>query len=296
MDKYDKTIIIAIIIIIIVIVIIHNYFRNIEYFNPIVTTNYGLICKPHSTLDCASNKYIIHGTATTDNRCSHGCPPDNLCDGISATPTCGFGNYRIPGTATTDSECSPCPPDYWCNGFTMCPVCSSTQYSTGSCSNNNKTCHDCADGKQPNAGRTACVNCLVGTAGTDGICLDCESGTYQNLAGQSSCIDCESGTYQNNAGQSSCLTCGRGHYCTNGSRTSHSSCTTDEVMEPGTSTSDTSCTGCARGKHYSLNRCYKNSVCVEAWATLDGHPARTHSMQVVRDNYWKLYDEFHERC
>ena len=184
MDKYDKTIIITITIIIIVIVIIHNYFRNIEYFNPIVTTNYGLTCKPHSTLDCASNNYRIPGTARADSSCetcpSGEKPNEHKTDCIDClVGTAGTGGTctlclpgKEPNEHKTDCiDCIVCSSTQYFTGSCHnggssnnktcldCPVCNdATQYSTGSCGGNfnDKTCHDCPCGQIPNQERTSC--------------------------------------------------------------------------------------------------------------------------------------------
>ena len=97
-----------------------------------------------------------------------------------------------------------------------------------------KKCDDCNDDEyQPKSNATNCIKvqkghyrsgptteviCPAGKAGSGGsaLCIECNEGSYQNLAGNTTCIECPTGWGNAGSGSTGCNAVPPGSYTDNG--------------------------------------------------------------------------------
>jgi len=218
-------------------------------------------CSEHSNTRCkqCNNGFVGIG-------CSIECDPikgEIPRDDKTACKTIGSNNYIDPNDNTKETSI---PYNKYRNPndarlLNNCSICTSGKYKTGGCSGTDNTICNCPDGKQPNDDNTDCIDCLVGTAGENGTCQECQDGKFQNEKGQSSCKDhdhtitikyCEEVTW------------------------------TPGILIPGTSTRDSRCSGCPWFKNPDVyNKCFKSDRCYQLHAWLGQDHARQ-DMQYYR--------------
>eukprot|EP01052_Picozoa_sp_SAG31_P024648 SAG31_NODE_2111_length_6426_cov_4.423295_8_plen_750_part_01 len=172
---------------------------------------------------CVSCPAGFAGTGGTCAQCIAGQQPNNAS---TACEMCSTGRYSADGTSceacvdvvddngvaygmcTSDLvHCDPCadgtePTDDH-SGCQPCPI--STAGLRGVCelcvdeviegvtygkfSSNRISCDVCADGSEPNAVHTECLDCPAGTAGQNGVCERCSVG-QQPSSDRSECLNC----------------------------------------------------------------------------------------------------------
>ncbi|GMH61642.1 hypothetical protein TrST_g9108 [Triparma strigata] len=173
---------------------------------------------------------------------------------------CPVGRYNPSLSAGSDisdvSECIDCQPGKSASTAGSVGSCMDCAVGTYAASSAMGTCTDCAQGKfgvnAAQSSESACFDCGRGKRGlvpgaTSDSCVDCEAGTWSDLAVSSTCVSCEGGKYSDvvaSASHSDCVDCSPGKYATPAS----SVCSICSFGKYSSSTS-TSCTNCPAGKY-----------------------------------------------
>ena len=224
----------------------HAYTFNVSPTTQVAENLRGVCqtpCNDDTTRFCGCSNQAYRG---------YGGPSDAGCSSFNpraSDPDNGNSVYAVykkcssSSSVTSPSGCLPCPAGKYQDEFASsvaCKSCGKGQYNdlaTGviickNCgigkSNNeySKTlenhCIDCIAGKFGTAqGQGLCEDCDYGTWSSDigatsnSVCKNCEAGTYSNILGlviATDCKHCEAGTYSVEEGQLVCKNCGPGQY------------------------------------------------------------------------------------
>ena len=152
-------------------------------------------------------------------------------NGLSVCQSCAVGNFSQfdagdkcsqcqPGTfedRTGSQACQACPTGRYQTGVeaSACLLCTGGQFQSRT---GQQGCSECASGTfQTGSGFSACINCVACSSGqiwgsgctrmTNGVCQDCQVGTFVSATGRFACEGCAAGTFQAASRGTACQTC-----------------------------------------------------------------------------------------
>lgn len=234
---------------------------------------------PPANLKCEDNTLAIPYTDTIREYYCNCGPGSWLSRDQGICISCPIGTFNQYYAQTSSSSCQQCAPGSYsdqigANACTMCPKgtysqiiaaisifnCTPCDYGTYSDSEGSTVCTKCPNGyaNSMNGSKSIgdCLMCLPGTFdGATGFCIDCHTGTYNDMFGQIACFNCPPGTANSNTksnSSSKCVPCPAGTYSNPGS----ASCTSCPQGSYSDAMNSSSCTACPPGTYNANNYCF----------------------------------------
>lgn len=180
---------------------------------------------------CPSYKPMTSSTGKADISdcgCTSGYYPGTTF--TNACTACPVGTYnpnrgeRYSVGSTSSTYCQPCPAGTYgsSTGLAACSKCSRGTINLNTGSTSESACTYCQAGTEnlDASLSSVCTSCNPGTYSYgNGVCLECEQGSFTPDTGSIACILCPGGTYSPNPGataSSACLPCPTGEFSGNG--------------------------------------------------------------------------------